>query len=62
MHDAYFSLSRRFIFERVHRNADTDVSRHDLGGSELSDPTHKKLAQCLQQIGDELDSNVELQK
>ena len=38
------------------------VTRSQLGGSELCDPNHKKLAQCLQQIGDELDGNVQLQR
>ncbi|MCI4384870.1 hypothetical protein PGIGA_G00043700 [Pangasianodon gigas] len=57
-------LLRDFIYERVRRHGDSDavVSRHELGGSELCDPNHKKLAQCLQQIGDELDSNVDLQR
>ncbi|XP_053532075.1 apoptosis regulator BAX-like isoform X1 [Ictalurus punctatus] len=57
-------LLKDFIYERVHRHGDsgTVVSRHELGGSELCDPTHKKLAQCLQQIGDELDNNVDLQR
>ncbi|MEQ2193151.1 hypothetical protein XENOCAPTIV_024815, partial [Xenoophorus captivus] len=32
-----------------------------LDATELCDPNHKKLAQCLQQIGDELDGNMELQ-
>ncbi|KAF4093091.1 hypothetical protein AMELA_G00028100 [Ameiurus melas] len=57
-------LLKDFIFERVRRHGDsgTNVSRTELGGSELCDPTHKKLAQCLQQIGDELDSNTDLQR
>ncbi|KAB5553702.1 hypothetical protein PHYPO_G00041660 [Pangasianodon hypophthalmus] len=57
-------LLRDFIYERVRRHGDSDavVSRNELGGSELCDPNHKKLAQCLQQIGDELDSNVDLQR
>lgn len=38
------------------------VTRAQLGGGELCDPSHKKLAQCLQQIGDELDGNMELQR
>ncbi|MCJ8739084.1 hypothetical protein PDJAM_G00043080 [Pangasius djambal] len=55
-------LLRDFIYERVRRHGGSDaaVSRHELGGSELCDPNHKKLAQCLQQIGDELDNNVHL--
>ncbi|KAK3519940.1 hypothetical protein QTP70_008204 [Hemibagrus guttatus] len=57
-------LLKEFIFDRVSRSGDSEtaVSRQDLGGSELCDPTHKKLAQCLQQIGDELDNNVDLQR
>ncbi|XP_053193931.1 apoptosis regulator BAX-like [Scomber japonicus] len=56
-------LLKDFIFERVRRHGDDSavVTRAQLGGGELCDPNHKKLAQCLQQIGDELDSNVELQ-
>ncbi|KAI4878870.1 hypothetical protein NFI96_012499, partial [Prochilodus magdalenae] len=52
-----------FIYERIRRHGDSQatVTRSQLGGSELRDPSHKKLAQCLQQIGDELDSNVQLQ-
>ncbi|XP_068435598.1 BCL2 associated X, apoptosis regulator a [Clinocottus analis] len=57
-------LLKDFIYERVQRHGDgnTALSRAHLDGVELSDPNHKKLAQCLQQIGDELDGNVELQK
>lgn len=53
-----------FIYERVRRHGDrnTVVTREQLGGSQLTDQNHKKLAQCLQQIGDELDGNVELQR
>ncbi|CAK6972454.1 apoptosis regulator BAX-like [Scomber scombrus] len=56
-------LLKDFIFERVRRHGDDSavVTRAQLGGGELCDPNHKKLAQCLQQIGDELDSNAELQ-
>ncbi|KAM6957765.1 apoptosis regulator BAX-like [Aplochiton taeniatus] len=53
-----------FIYERVRRHGgenSASVTRSQLGGRELSDPNHKKLAQCLQQIGDELDGNVQLQ-
>ncbi|XP_010768792.1 LOW QUALITY PROTEIN: apoptosis regulator BAX-like [Notothenia coriiceps] len=46
---------------RRHGNGNTAVTRAQLGGGEL-DPIHKKLAQCLQQNGDELDGNVELQR
>ncbi|XP_067089653.1 apoptosis regulator BAX-like [Osmerus mordax] len=57
------ALLKDFIYERVHRHGDSNtmVTRSQLGGSELNDPNHKKLAQCLQQIGDELDGNVQLQ-
>uniref|UniRef100_A0AAQ4RR18 BCL2 associated X, apoptosis regulator a n=1 Tax=Gasterosteus aculeatus aculeatus TaxID=481459 RepID=A0AAQ4RR18_GASAC len=57
-------LLKDFIFERVKRHGDSTetVTRTQLGGVELSDPNHKKLAMCLQQIGDELDGNVELQR
>ncbi|KAJ4932201.1 hypothetical protein JOQ06_010626 [Pogonophryne albipinna] len=56
-------LLQDFIYERVqrHGNGNTAVTRAQLGGGQL-DPKHKKLAQCLQQIGDELDGNVELQR
>lgn len=54
----------RFIYERVRRHGDPEavVTRNQLGGRELSDPSHKKLALCLQQIGDELDNNAQLQR
>lgn len=57
-------VSCSFIYERVQRHGDskTTVTRAQLGGGELCDPNHKKLAMCLQQIGDELDGNVELQR
>uniref|UniRef100_A0A3Q3X7Q3 Bcl-2 Bcl-2 homology region 1-3 domain-containing protein n=1 Tax=Mola mola TaxID=94237 RepID=A0A3Q3X7Q3_MOLML len=53
-----------FIYERVRRHGDSNtvLTRAQLGGRELCDPGHKKLGQCLQQIGDELDGNVELQR
>ncbi|KAG5832318.1 BCL2 associated X, apoptosis regulator a [Anguilla anguilla] len=57
------ALLKDFIFERVRRYGDENavVTRSQLGGTELCDPNHKKLAQCLQQIGDELDGNTQLQ-
>lgn len=57
-------LLQDFIYERVRRQRDGNsaVTREQLGGSQLTDPKHKKLAQCLQQIGDDLDGNVELQR
>ncbi|XP_037545213.1 apoptosis regulator BAX [Nematolebias whitei] len=53
-----------FIYERVQRHGGGDalLTREQLGAPELCDPNHKKLAQCLQQIGDELDGNMELQR
>ncbi|XP_072549803.1 apoptosis regulator BAX-like [Salminus brasiliensis] len=57
------ALLKDFIYERVRRHGDSNavVTRSQLDGTELQDPSHKRLAQCLQQIGDELDSNVQLQ-
>ncbi|KAJ8253599.1 hypothetical protein COCON_G00202110 [Conger conger] len=57
------ALLKDFVFERVRRYGDENavVTRSQLGGSELCDPNHKRLARCLQQIGDELDGNVHLQ-
>ncbi|XP_070957779.1 apoptosis regulator BAX-like [Oncorhynchus clarkii lewisi] len=59
------TLLTDFIYERVRRHADSStqlsVSRTQLGGSELCDPNHKKLALCLEQIRDELDGNTQLQ-
>ncbi|XP_072299108.1 BCL2 associated X, apoptosis regulator a [Eucyclogobius newberryi] len=57
-------LLKDFIYERVRRHGEgnTEITREQLGGRELFDPNHKKLAQCLQQIGDELDGHMELQR
>ncbi|XP_028311666.1 apoptosis regulator BAX-like [Gouania willdenowi] len=57
-------LLKDFIYQRLQRHGERNqvVTREQLGGSELSDPNHKKLGQCLQKIGDELDGNVELQR
>ncbi|MED6231676.1 hypothetical protein ATANTOWER_003255 [Ataeniobius toweri] len=57
-------LLKDFIYERIRRHVDSDavVTREELDATELCDPNHKKLAQCLQQIGDELDGNMELQR
>ncbi|XP_068192661.1 BCL2 associated X, apoptosis regulator a [Antennarius striatus] len=57
-------LLKDFIYQRVQRHDDSGVSltRAQLGGRELCDPNHKRLAKCLQQIGDELDNNVDLQR
>uniref|UniRef100_A0A9J7ZHQ3 BCL2 associated X, apoptosis regulator a n=1 Tax=Cyprinus carpio carpio TaxID=630221 RepID=A0A9J7ZHQ3_CYPCA len=56
-------LLNNFVYERVRRYGDSEaeVTRSQLGGVELCDPNHKRLGQCLQQIGDELDGNVQLQ-
>ncbi|KAA0705534.1 Apoptosis regulator BAX [Triplophysa tibetana] len=57
------ALLKNFVYERVLRHGDVDAeaTRNYLGTVELCDPNHKRLAQCLQQIGDELDGNVQLQ-
>ncbi|KAM9392278.1 apoptosis regulator BAX-like [Pholidichthys leucotaenia] len=57
-------LLKDFIYERVRRHGDSTavVTRDQLGIGELVEPNTKKLAQCLQQIGDELDGNVDLQR
>ncbi|XP_029364123.1 BCL2 associated X, apoptosis regulator a [Echeneis naucrates] len=57
-------LLKDFIYQRVQQHGDgnAQVTRAQLGGRELVDPNHKKLAECLQKIGDELDGNVELQR
>ncbi|TNN41171.1 Apoptosis regulator BAX [Liparis tanakae] len=57
------ALLKDFIYERVQRHGGGNtVTRTQLGGVALCDPNHKKLGQCLQQIGDELDGHVELQR
>ncbi|XP_061605890.1 apoptosis regulator BAX-like [Phyllopteryx taeniolatus] len=57
-------LLKDFIYERVRRHGDNSavVTRDQLGGGELCDANQKRLAQCLQKIGDDLDGNVELQR
>ncbi|XP_042360961.1 apoptosis regulator BAX-like [Plectropomus leopardus] len=57
-------LLKDFICQRVQRHGEgnTEVVRAQLGGGDLCDPNTKRLAQCLQQIGDELDGNAELQR
>ncbi|XP_074553744.1 apoptosis regulator BAX-like [Halichoeres trimaculatus] len=55
-------LLKNFIYERAQREGGITVTRAQLGGGELCDPHQKELARCLQQIGDELDNNVELQR
>ncbi|XP_071399881.1 apoptosis regulator BAX-like isoform X2 [Centroberyx affinis] len=58
------ALLKDFIFERVRRHGDSNavVTRAQLGGGELRDPNHEKLAKCLEAIGNELDGNEELQR
>ncbi|TRZ03786.1 hypothetical protein DNTS_032253, partial [Danionella cerebrum] len=60
--ERHFSTSH-FVYERVrrYRDGDAEVTRSQLGGVELCDPSHKSLALCLQKIGDELDGNMQLQ-
>ncbi|XP_067830369.1 apoptosis regulator BAX-like [Heptranchias perlo] len=60
-------LLRGFIVDRTNRDADgckTPLTVTKLGGKddELCNPNLKRLAICLRQIGDDLDSNVELQR
>ncbi|XP_061566875.1 apoptosis regulator BAX-like [Cololabis saira] len=56
-------LLRDFIYQRIQRHEDgnTAVTREQLGVQELRNPDHKRIGQCLQQIGDELDGNAQLQ-
>lgn len=58
--------SDSFIYKRLQQHGDnpetTAVTRAQLGGGELCESNHKKLAHCLQQIGDELDGHVELNR
>ncbi|KAM6289146.1 apoptosis regulator BAX [Aegotheles albertisi] len=59
-------LLRGFIRERVERCGDAQalaLSQAELGGPQppLS-PDTKRLSECLRRIGDELDSNAELQR
>uniref|UniRef100_UPI003AAB8797 apoptosis regulator BAX-like n=1 Tax=Centroberyx gerrardi TaxID=166262 RepID=UPI003AAB8797 len=58
------TLLKDFIVERVRRHGDSNAvaTRAQLGGGELCDPKHKKLAMCLEDIGKELDENEELQR
>ncbi|XP_048871050.1 apoptosis regulator BAX-like [Brienomyrus brachyistius] len=64
MLEAGGGLLADFIIDRVrrHGNDELTVNYADLGGTELHDPTLKQVAQCLRQIGDELDNNEELQR
>ncbi|XP_067408367.1 apoptosis regulator BAX-like isoform X1 [Emydura macquarii macquarii] len=59
-------LLQGFIRDRVERCGDSqavELSRAELGGPEppLCDNNTKRLSECLRRIGDELDSNAELQ-
>ncbi|XP_078140795.1 apoptosis regulator BAX-like isoform X2 [Centroberyx gerrardi] len=53
------ALLKDFIFERVRRHGDSNAvaTRAQLGGGELCDPNHKKLAKCLEDIGNEIFSD-----
>ncbi|KAM9208024.1 apoptosis regulator BAX-like [Leptosomus discolor] len=58
-------LLRGFIRERVERCGDAQavaLSQAELGGPQPSSPDTKRLSECLRRIGDELDSNTELQR
>uniref|UniRef100_A0A8D0KTS7 BCL2 associated X, apoptosis regulator n=1 Tax=Strix occidentalis caurina TaxID=311401 RepID=A0A8D0KTS7_STROC len=58
-------LLRGFIRDRVERCGDAQVvalSQAELGGPQPSSPDTKRLSECLRRIGDELDSNMELQR
>lgn len=55
----------RFIRDRVERCGDAQavaLSQAELGGPQPSSPDTKHLSECLRRIGDELDSNTELQR
>ncbi|XP_053471696.1 apoptosis regulator BAX-like isoform X1 [Ictalurus furcatus] len=54
-------LLREFIYERL-RRVGINVLRSVLGGSEPSDPTVRELAQCFQQIAEQLDGDEDLQR
>ncbi|XP_072703844.1 apoptosis regulator BAX isoform X2 [Ciconia boyciana] len=58
-------LLRGFIRDRVESCGDKQVvalSQAELGEPQPSSPDTKRLSECLRRIGDELDSNVELQR
>ncbi|XP_009462158.1 PREDICTED: sodium-dependent neutral amino acid transporter B(0)AT2-like [Nipponia nippon] len=60
--DAFPAL---FIRDRVERCGDAQavaLSQAELGGPQPSSPDTKRLSECLRRIGDELDSNMELQR
>lgn len=61
-HLTLFSYS--FIYEWIcrHGDCDVEVARTELGVVELCDPNQKCLAQCMQQIGDDIDEDVELRQ
>ncbi|XP_072445088.1 apoptosis regulator BAX-like [Chiloscyllium punctatum] len=61
------TLLRGFIIDRTNRGADgceKPLTITELGGKEdeLCNPEVKRLGVCLRQIGDDLDSNMELQR
>ncbi|XP_028929283.1 apoptosis regulator BAX isoform X1 [Ornithorhynchus anatinus] len=58
-------LLQGFIRDRVAQvEGGSDLTPEQLGGSELPPPdaSTKRLSECLRRIGDELDSNMELQR
>uniref|UniRef100_A0A8C5IA19 BCL2 associated X, apoptosis regulator n=1 Tax=Junco hyemalis TaxID=40217 RepID=A0A8C5IA19_JUNHY len=57
--------ARRFVRDRVQRCGDPQavaLSEAELGQPQPSSPDTKRLSECLRRIGDELDSNMELQR
>lgn len=55
----------RFVRDRVERCGDPQavaLSVAELGEPQPSSPDTKRLSECLRRIGDELDSNMELQR
>ncbi|XP_041568922.1 apoptosis regulator BAX [Taeniopygia guttata] len=58
-------LLRAFVRDRVERCGDPQavaLSVAELGEPQPSSPDTKRLSECLRRIGDELDSNMELQR
>lgn len=56
----------RFIRDRVERSGDpravAALGQAGLGAPQPGSPDTKRLSECLRRIGDELDSNMELQR
>ncbi|KAE8593781.1 hypothetical protein XENTR_v10019313 [Xenopus tropicalis] len=56
-------LLNGFISDRLQNNPDVAGARALFPGStQHSDPSIKRLSECLRKIGDELDANIELQR